>query len=1284
MQNLKSNAVRANERPTTVPLWLIALLAILMCGALWLLFPRVDLERQLANTRDESELSMSYLTNLLRSDPGNERLQALLKAKELRQMEIKRAAQEASRHALPHAAAAAWKQWQELYTDYQNAEKLSAKSTRQIDLLRPQVLDALRAIPRKDLSQEQVLYLASSSLVLRDVPLALTLYENLAQNTPEAAAKSAIYAEASRQLLGFSQYDDASRLLKKASEVAGSPKQTREYLLDAIQVLQSANRSKDALALAESNLETLGDEPVVLLKLIELARAAGQPATAEKYVKQLLKISLLQQLMEFEQVASTQNFKAQPTFDDGAWALQYVPQPSEGWSLQKTAASSAPQTPAAPVLPFDEQTYKLAYDVFLENKNLQDALRIAQAAVKQTPQSVAWRERLAQVAEWTNHAQLALDNWLFIAQATQREDAWKAVLRLAPGLFDDRALIAGVQHELSQRPNDPALLLSLVQTYERQGNPQLAIDYLVRHGNSPQALIMLARVAERTGQNKLALDTWKRVLAIPTQRTPANAMAAASIAQLEGEHELGLRWLEDSQSLVQQPMQDEADYWRFMGSLAQRQRDERVAAQAFRKLLDTPDADISDYDALISILLHSDRNEAAQFSLRAWEKFQSLRHLTQAFYLLEEDGKSAQIGKHLKQVLASPEIAARLKSQPAFYHVLGMYYERARNPEKAREAFLSGLALMPDSTQLRQSLLWLLIDTQDAVNLKSLLARVEESWAKDPEMHGALAAANQSLSRPAVALQRYLRPQAQDHHDDFLWMMNYADALEQNQQADLAWRLRRKLWIRQLKQTSLPQPKSPAREWLTPEGLDKVQQQARNRLLLNQSYGDDELLILRELMRMDLASSERKEYSAAAAELAIAWLQDKGEYAAERGYLWQQYARSRSNQANAPLWAQITAALAEKDTAQVGALLERHGENLPRHDHVNAAVMVGDLRLAQTVGFEAMVNQPDDDEQHSSLTEQLLAVSHFVEYGLSQRDLNGINETEQKLSWHHPLNARWAIEIDVDYAKRRSNNDFVLRPSSERGTGLHLRRISQSATSDVLIGERRSLGTYNPLQITHSQSFGNRWSIQGSIGTQLSMQDTLAMRMGGMKDRVALGATYQLSRQDRVGLEMAGERYFVQTGGARVGSGKHTTLQYTHTYRSESPSLEFGAFTSWHSYSRTDPSSLNGRDAEILRYLPTGSTPAADYLLPGNFRFSGIQISTNMRYSQDYTRGLRPFASFALTNHSLNGSGYEARIGFAGNVLGPDHLMAGFNLSKTGINNTGTNRELQLTYRLHY
>lgn len=62
------------ERPVLASYWLTALLAGLVGGALWLMYPRQDLERRLLSSSSDSSLSLVYLKNLLRSDPNNPRL----------------------------------------------------------------------------------------------------------------------------------------------------------------------------------------------------------------------------------------------------------------------------------------------------------------------------------------------------------------------------------------------------------------------------------------------------------------------------------------------------------------------------------------------------------------------------------------------------------------------------------------------------------------------------------------------------------------------------------------------------------------------------------------------------------------------------------------------------------------------------------------------------------------------------------------------------------------------------------------------------------------------------------------------------------------------------------------------------------------------------------------------------------------------------------------------------------------------------------------------------------
>lgn len=1252
-----------------------------------MLFPKQALERRLADTADDSELSLNYLNNLLKSDPGNERLQALLKAKQQRLNAIKQAAEEARKQALPSAAAQAWDRWQTLYQRYLETKQQGHGSAGQAKQLASTVMQALKAVPRGDLSQEQSLYLASSALVLNDESQALKIYEELASKQESPERKAQVYEAAARQALGLSMYEQSARLWREASAATQDVQQSRDYMWQALQVLQASNRAQEALALAREQQELLGSDPETLRRLIGLARAAGASAEAERYAKQLLKLSLLQQWQGM-QVTAVADMSSEA--DDGAWALRPVLWKAPGWTLQHTAAPAKSQ---APGLPFDDKTYELGYQVFLENRNLEDAWRVAAAAVNQAPGNMVWRERLAQVAEWSGRQQVALDNWLVIAQATQSEAAWQSVMRLAPGLFDDRALVAGIKHELGRRPGDAALQLALIQAYERQAEPQPAIDYLQAHGNTPQAQILLAQLAERAGQPVVALNAWKRLLSDPAQRVPANVMPAAVLAFLQGERALGLSWLDDAQARIPVGMGAEAEteYWRLLGDMAQKQNQEALSLKAFRRLLEMPDATARDFDEVINLLMRTNRSEAAQVSLRGWEQFHDPRHLTQAFYMLEDQGDWDSVGRQLDLVMADPKVASILLAQPAFLHAAALYYQHAGQGTKALELLQKGLALDGSSTLMRQSLLWLLIDTQNAALLAPLLAQAEPTWALDPEMHDALAAAYMALSRPAVALQRYLRPHLQENGDDFLWMMSYADALEQNQQADLAWRLRRELWTKQalqtrdagLADTTTGKAKGgKLRRWLNPKDLSKVQSQARNRLMLSQAHGDDELVLLRELMRMDRNAG--LDLSPAAVELAIAWLQDKGEYSTERGYLWQQYALSRSKRANRPLWAEITVALAEKDHAQVGQLLEQYDASLSRYDRINAAALTGDGRLAQSAAFETQHDQPDDDSLHLALTEQLLAFSDHAGLQLHSRRLDGIDESAQRLSWHLALSPRWALDIDADHTRRTVNGrGFVQAPSSEHGLGLRLTRKTQESSSEFMLGQRQGLASYTPMQISHTQSLDNRLSLQASLGRDLPTQETLPMRMGGMKDRAAVGATYRLSRLDQLSLEYAHERFHVQTG-ARVGLGNQTTLQYTHSYRSEAPMVQFDAFTSWHRYSRNNPGDLNGRDAAVLRYLPPGSDAGIDYLLPGNFRFSGVRISANMPYAQEYSRALRPFASLALTHHSINGAGYDLSFGLATSVLGADHLMLGLNFSKSGVNTTGTTRELQLTYRLHY
>jgi hypothetical protein len=1301
------------DRPVLAPDWLIAVLTCMVAGGLWLLYPRLALERRLAEAAD-TPLSVAYLNNLLRSDPQNPGLRLLLARNQILHGDM-----DDARTTLAPALAsgnpvihkdALWTLWELQHTQY-----LRTPETRQRE--RNQQLAELRAL-LKTLAAEQwpldrQRRLAALAAQFGDADLRKEMLNRLAQAQTPPQEAAAFYVRAALDALATGDYAGSAELYLLARRTTTDAVQSKNLFHEALRTLRSGNQPAAALAVAERELGDLADDPDTLFLLIEIARAAGRPDVADHYARRLLHLSLLQQWQA--PLAHLASAAAPALYDDGASLLEgsrarravsncrLAPEPSEtalhtpgaapdcpaGPQMLSVAlpAASAGETPRSPGLPYNEKAYALGYQVFLENGKPEDAWAVARAAVQQDPTNLTWRERLAQVSEWTQRPALALAQWLVIARQTQTDQAWQAVLRLAPGLFEDGALVEALYYQLRRKPGDMALVNALVQAHERLGDPGPALAYLQQHAHSPEALELLAWLAERAGQPDAALQAWRRLFSDPAHITPARAVPAAVLALMQGLPDEGLRWMEAAQQHL--PAEgDQSEFWRLTGQIAESRQRRSLAITAYRQLAAAPEAPVGDLDALIRQLLPDHPLEAAQVALRAWERHDQARHLIQALTLYSSRGEWAPFDRVLAMLDPAPAAPRRalrtLWRMPEYLRLMGSHHQNAGRLAQARQHLLAGLAASPDSADMQSALLWLLIDSNDAAALRELLARHEVDWSRQASMHDALASSYQALSQPQVALERYLTPQVQARQDDFLWMMNYADALDQNQQPDRAWQLRRQLLRQQwqaLAASSQDTHRSHAQvreQWLTQQGLDATRRVARARLVLTQNPGDPAHGVLRELLRLDLDG--QGQLSNAAAETAIGWLQDQGQYSAERALLWHQYARSRSLRTHRPLWADITVALAEDDRMSAGALLQAFDERLPRYDRVNAARAVGDLRTAQTAAFDTQHAQHDDQPLHLQLTESLLAFSDHAGFSSRHLDLSGLSEVQSGAAAHLAISPRLALDVEWNSIRRKATDTRVVdNPPQERTLGMRLHWNGRDAQTRLGWMRREGWRDTTAWQLAHEQRLDSRLTLLVEGGFHQNAEDSLALRLAGMKNLAGLGLRYQFSRLDNMLLSYQAEQYHLQTG-QQLGSGRHGTLRYTHAYRLDQPQLEFSAFGSYHAYRmNTEPLAWPALD-----FLPPGAFEGPGTFLPRSFGFYGIEVATNMRQEQDYTRALRPFASIGRTWHTRLGPGYGIRLGIAGSVLGTDHFSLALVLGKSGPQSQDRSREMHLRYRLHF
>ena len=220
----------------------------------------------------------------------------------------------------------------------------------------------------------------------------------------------------------------------------------RDLYLRGVATLQSGNLLREALTAADAQIGDLADDEQTLKRLARLALAANDPARAQAYMKRLLHMSAT----PASNVLAAHAERSAPGMPLlGAFLSLFV---GEARAQASPVAATAPAKAAAVTLrPYDEEIYTLAFDVFLANGNVADAWRVAEAAVAQRPNDMAWREKLAKSSEWSGKPDIALTHWVFMARKTASQDAFRAILRLAPGLRDDDRLFDRARRRIEQR-----------------------------------------------------------------------------------------------------------------------------------------------------------------------------------------------------------------------------------------------------------------------------------------------------------------------------------------------------------------------------------------------------------------------------------------------------------------------------------------------------------------------------------------------------------------------------------------------------------------------------------------------------------------------------------------------------------------------------------------------------------------------------------------------------------------------------------------------------------------
>ena len=1323
--------------------------ALAMVVVLVLIFPRQSLQQrlQVANASGRADqLTVEYLKVFLKTQPDN----AVLRAELIKQMVGLGQFDEARRQLAileqsPDAVAKVEASWLQYRILQQEAFALKAGDPERERLVAG-LRGALQRLMQYRLSNAQWLALSQDALALGDRDAAKLAFERLLADGAPIASEDA--QRMARQSLGLGDYRSSAAFYLLAMHSAGSLQERREHFLDALRNLQAGGLNQEALEVAERDIGPLAQDRQTLLFLTRLAQAANRPDLAQRYVKQLLQLSLSAGLppraaandgaqLQYVHFAQMRQFRQAMRktlvmlHAPGAMGREMQAAMRQAHVMRVALADQSTGEQAIARMAFDDDIYTLAYQVFLANRNVGDARLLAQSAVRQQPANAAWHRRLAEASEWDGVPEQATPHWLAYARLSGDEAGWDNALRLSAGTFEQEILLEALQHKMARQPGDPKWVTQLVAQFENMGQPERAAEVLEQRlrrsagrasANPAQRNVemeALARLYLRMGRDAQAL------LLLRQQRaefgaTAGNALLSANQLYMNGRIDEAMAILNEAAPAA--PAAN-TDFWRAYAEVARFLERDGEARRGYDQLLASNLADEGDISNMMGVIQDQQPRAAAALAEFGYQRTGVVNFAVQALTYRQRsadlDGAQAFLDS------LSPQQDALLEKSAAYLTVRATIKQLRRDLTGARADMVRALALRPRSVEVRAELIWILIAGRDGVTLQRALGM----WAADaegaPGLWGPFAAAHMSLNRQDLALHWFRK--SGFARNDYLWLMSYAEALDATGQPDLAWRIRRRVWI-ELRDPAVLRNIPPAqlRDWRDRlAGLTPLFMQADAGLRVMQALlkadaaslaapagrsapaadGPALLQQMEQAARRDGTESDERDgvaarlgrgpdvlfarnaesgqrprddarLSASVRELALAYAMNQGESDLARAWLATRFAQ----QLDKPLWGELALSLAADDRQGLDRLLDNLADWLPMYDRIEAARVAGRIPLAQTLAFDQLAVLPADDELHARLTN--LVVDEPARF-----TIGSTTSREFPLATHrYEVGTGFALtpgtRLNFNYTERRQHSDDLTLldgvPAVDRLFELSLRRRIEDGFVSVALQHRDAMQGFNGLALAFSRQVTPRLTWSGTAGLDTTATESALMRVGARRSGGELNLNIQLSRTEYLRLGAGLQRYSTQAG-TTLGSGRMVNLEAGTHLRVEYPNLTLRAFVNDARFSDRGAS-----DAQIARLVPAGGDPAAFRYMPLDSRVLGIALGAGTVVDSNYTRAWRPFAEVGLTRTTDVGWGRNLRAGAAGSVIGQDLLSIGVQSTSATPNAPQRGFELAVQYKWLY
>jgi predicted Zn-dependent protease len=376
------------------------------------------------------------------------------------------------------------------------------------------------------------------------------------------------------------------------------------------------------------------------------------------------------------------------------------------------------------------------------------------------------------------------------------------------------------------------------------------------------------------------------------------------------------------------------------------------------------------------------------------------------------------------------------------------------------------------------------------------------------------------------------------------------------------------------------------------------------------------------------------------------------------------------------IWLKFANAMAEQNHSQIEDLLFNYLNAVPQNDATFAAQKDGQISLAQTMNYEALDKNSDNQNAYVSMLSLVKERSDRADIKVSYYNRDPLLRKYVSIDNSMYINDGIYFLSNVNYYLNSNQNTNILLsvPNDTLEFNLGAKKIFNKGEITLYGGYANSMKSYFVYSLAGKYKLDKYFTIKGALYKNKTADESTPLLLAGKKDMISLGLHYMLLNSTTLELTYQKSAYSSQDN-KNLGDGAYGQAILGYQIRNGYPDMRISAFTDIGRYHENN--TAKGDIAKVQN--------SQFQVLPNDFYNLGLNFAYGMQNSEIYTRVWRPyFEVSSYYNSDLGAYSYGFNAGYGGKVYSQDHLIVGTSYTNSVNGIGGSIFELFLKYQFLY